>query len=94
MVYISLTIAMVLAFILFKKIAGFAGNKLHRSFVSMGDFNGKTYTEFVRTCGRPTAIKKVGTGTLCTWHKGKYLVVLEFDSAGKFTAKRNEVLLK
>ena len=69
-------------------------NKLQQNFIKIGDFNGKHYDEFVRKCGTPTVKQDGKESNLCTWAKGRYLIMLEFDKNGIFLSKKQEVLLK
>ena len=94
MIYVLFALLGFITYLLIRKVSQYGGSALHRAFVKVGDFNGKSYTDFVKACGAPTVTQNTVSGTLCTWSKGKYLIMLEFNQAGKFVSKRQEVLLK
>ena len=60
--------------------------------ISVGEQEG--FGEYVRKCGTPTVKQDGKESNLCTWSKGRYLIMLEFDKNGVFLSKRQEVLLK
>lgn len=62
---------------------------LHKKFVALGDFGGKTIDDFIAACGEPTELKDcefsdIGMGKRATWSERFFTITLNFDADGKY----------
>ena len=91
-VLLCLLIGAVLYFII-RGIAKSAGNSLRRKFISLGDMQGKTYTEIVKKVGSPKLTHYGKDGNyFCVWAKYGYAMEIEFTKEGKFLLISKEVI--
>jgi hypothetical protein len=62
-----------------------AGFALYQRFLTLGDLQGKTIQEVVRSVGQPSAsTPRVNGGRMLEWKAGSYSVELEFDKYSRF----------
>ena len=68
------------------------GKELNKRFLKLGNFNGLTKDDFVRTVGPFQATSYHDGGhQLCQWYTAGYHISILFDAKGKFVKISNEI---
>ena len=66
------------------------GKELHKKFISLGNFSGKSIDEITKVCGQYNSISYLNNTILCQWLVCGYHIAIIFDSNRNAIKKSHE----